>query len=139
MHGVNNLTGTTMEDILAKFSGVFDGELTGHSGPPVRIDLAGDVTPKFLKCRQVPFALRDAVCRELDKLQAQGLIESIAASDWAMPVVVVRKKNGSLRFCGDYRSTVNASIKPTAYPLPTAAELLATLRGGQIFSKVDLT
>ncbi|XP_037506076.1 uncharacterized protein LOC119382444 [Rhipicephalus sanguineus] len=38
MHGVNNLTGTTMEDILAKFSGVFDGDLTGHSGPPVRID-----------------------------------------------------------------------------------------------------
>ncbi|XP_037504962.1 uncharacterized protein K02A2.6-like [Rhipicephalus sanguineus] len=41
--------------------------------------------------------------------------------------------------CGDYRSTVNASIKPTAYPLPTVAELLAILRGGQIFSKIDLT
>ncbi|XP_037520573.1 uncharacterized protein LOC119397207 [Rhipicephalus sanguineus] len=74
LHGVNNLAGTTMEDTLAKFSAVFDGNLTGHSGPPVRIDLAEDATPKFLKCRQVPFALRDAVCRELDKLQAQGII-----------------------------------------------------------------
>lgn len=79
-----------------------------------------------------------ARCRKLDKLQANSIIEPISAADWATPVVVVRKKNGSLRLCGDYRSTVNASTKPTAYRLPTAAELLTTVPGGHIFSKIDL-
>ncbi|KAH7986376.1 hypothetical protein HPB52_025019 [Rhipicephalus sanguineus] len=45
-----------MEDTLAKFSAVLDGDLTGHSGPPVCIDLAEDATPKILGCR---VALRD--------------------------------------------------------------------------------
>lgn len=72
----------------------------------------------------MPFALRDAFCEELDKLQAQGMIESITDSDLATPVVVGRKKKESLRFSGDHRSTVKASMKVTAYSLPTAESRL---------------
>lgn len=62
MRSTISQAGRTIEDTLAKFSAVFDYALSGHSGPPGHIDLAEDTTPKFLKCRQMPFALRDALC-----------------------------------------------------------------------------
>lgn len=51
----------------------------------------------------------------------------------------MRKKDGSIRLCGDYRSTVNAVAQAASYPLPTVTEVLAKLRGGRIFSTIDLT
>lgn len=98
-----------------------------------------DTQPQFRKCRPVPFAMKQAVRRELDKLEEQGILERVQSSSWATPVVIVRKKDGSLRVCGDYRCTVNPALRTSAYPLPTVQELLATLRGGRLFSKIDLT
>lgn len=52
---------------------------------------------------------------------------------------MVRKKNGSLRICGDYRSTVNQAVRDNVYPLPTSTELFARLGNGRVFTKLDLT
>lgn len=129
----------TLDAILDQYQEVFHESLGEHTGHKVHLPLIPGSSPKFLKCRQVPFALRTAVCEELDKLQEQGVLEAAQASAWATPVVVVRKKDGSLRLCGDYRSTVNTCIQSSAYPLPTTTEPLATLSGGKIFSKIDLS
>ncbi|XP_077520001.1 uncharacterized protein LOC144129806 [Amblyomma americanum] len=77
----------------------------------------------FLKARPVPFALRASVEKELDKLEQQGVIEPTQHSQWATPLVVVRKENGAIRLCGDYRSTVNLATKASSYPLPTPEEV----------------
>lgn len=60
-------------------------------------------------------------------------------SEWAAPVVVVPKTDGSIRLCGDYKVTVNKCINEELYPLPTVQDLLSKLAGGTLFSKIDLT
>ena len=96
-------------------------------------------TPKFVKPRPVPFATKDAVGRELDRLEKDGILERVPHSDWAAPIVVVPKKDGSFRICGDYRLTVNPVLAVDQYPLPRPEDLFATLSGGTIFTKLDLS
>ncbi|KAM7286060.1 uncharacterized protein ISCGN_032945 [Ixodes scapularis] len=128
-----------VEDVTSRFAEVFGSDLPGFNGPPVHIELQEDARPVFLKSRPVPLALKDDVAKEVDRLVHQGVWEPVEYSNWATPLVVVRKKNGTLRLCGDYRSTVNKANKSSGYPLPTTAENLATLGSSKIFTKLDLT
>ncbi|KAK8773502.1 hypothetical protein V5799_011964, partial [Amblyomma americanum] len=128
-----------VEQLQEKYEIVFSEEIPGNEGPPVTLELLGNAQPKFLKARPVPFALRTSVEKELDKLEQQGVIEPTQHSQWATPLVVVRKKNGTIRLCGDYRSTVNLATKASSYPLPTPEEVFSILRGARVFSTLDLT
>uniref|UniRef100_H3G6K9 Reverse transcriptase domain-containing protein n=1 Tax=Phytophthora ramorum TaxID=164328 RepID=H3G6K9_PHYRM len=56
---------------------------------------------------------------------------------WGFPVVIVRKKDGSVRFCIDYRS-LNAVTVKDVYPLPRVDETLEALYGSQRFTSLDL-
>ncbi|GFX73383.1 hypothetical protein TNCV_1470031 [Trichonephila clavipes] len=60
-----------------------------------------------------------------------------SSSPWASPIVLVRKKNGSTRFCVDYRQ-LNDVTKKDSYPLPRIDETLDTLTGNTWFSILDL-
>ena len=59
-------------------------------------------------------------------------------SNWAAPIVPVEKPDGGLRICGDYKLTVNPRAKCDNYPVPKTEDLLATLNGGERFTKLDL-
>ena len=63
--------------------------------------------PRFHRPRSVPFALKKAVEEELDRMERAGVIEKVDHSEWAAPIVVVSKKDGRVRLCGDYKVTVN--------------------------------
>ena len=97
-----------------------------------------DCVPKFFKPRPVPYAIRDAVGPQLDKLEAEGVLEKVSHSDWAVPIMVVPKQDGSYRLCGDYKDTVNQALDVDQYPLPKPEDLLAALARGQMFTKLDL-
>ena len=60
-----------------------------------------------------------------------------SSSPWISPVVLVRKKNGKLWFCVDYRK-LNSITKKDAYPLPCIDEMLNTLKESKWFSTLDL-
>ncbi|RXN30206.1 Retrovirus-related Pol poly from transposon opus [Labeo rohita] len=104
-----------------------------------RIRVERDSKPIFHKPRPVPYALREAVAKELERLQRHGIITQVERSDWAAPIVVVPKKDGSVRVCGDYKVTINCCIPPEQYPLPNTEDLFATLAGGKVFTKLDLS
>ena len=101
--------------------------------------LKPDARPIFLKARVIPFSLRDKVKHELDRLQAADIISPVKHSDYATPIVPVMKRNGSVRICGDFKSTLNKILEPEQYPLPRIDEIFASFAGGQKFSKLDLT
>ena len=73
----------------------------------------------------MPFAVREEVARQLKNMQEAHVIQQ-STSPWASPVVMVRKKDGSHRFCVDYRH-LNAVTKTDTYPLPRLDDLLDQL------------
>ena len=97
------------------------------------------VPPKFHKARSIPFALKEKVGLELQKLEELGIISAITHSERAAPIVPVMKQNGNVRICGDYCVTVNQVIQIDSYPLPKIEELFAKLSGGKYFSKLDMS
>ena len=93
----------------------------------------------MMKKRPVPYGVVDALDKELDRLQTLGVISPVNYSDWAAPVVVVKKPNGSLRVCGDFSTGLNNALEVHQYPLPVPDDLFSKLNGGQIFSKIDFS
>ena len=72
----------------------------------------------------------------VESMQRQGVIQP-SWSPWASPVVLVPKKDGSLRFCVDYRR-LNAVTKKDVYPLPRVDDLLSSLGGAKYFTSLEL-
>ncbi len=72
----------------------------------------------------------------LDDMLKQGIIKQ-ASGPWSSPVVLVPKKDGTTRFCVDYRR-VNNLTKKDAHPLPRIDETLDALTGAKWFSTIDL-
>ena len=107
----------------------------------MKVKIATDTTtsPKFCKARPVPYAIREKVDKELDRLVSEKVIEPVNHSDWAAPIVPVMKPDGSIRICGDYRLTVNKVAKVDGYPIPRIEDLFSRLAGGKIFSKLDMS
>lgn len=124
--------------VVAEFPEVFKEGLGKSKGLPVRIEVAPAATPRFLKARQVPVALRPRVEAAIDILVEQGVYQPVRNSRWSTPVVPVVKKNGKIRLCGDYKCTVNPALQWETYPLPTTEQLFANLAGCKVFSRLDL-
>ena len=90
----------------------------------MKID-TGDAVPKRQAPRRMPFAVRGEVARQLKQMQQMVVIQP-SQSPWASPVVMVRKKDGSHRFCIDYRH-LNSVTKADLFPLPRIDDLLDQL------------
>ena len=104
---------------------------TGHH----RIFLT-DPVPIKQPPRRIPPALRAQVDEKVQNFLDKGLIQP-SASPWCSPLVLVRKRDGDLRFCIDYR-LLNAKTVKDAFPLPRIDETLEALRGATWFSSLDL-
>lgn len=96
----------------------------------------GNAKPIKERLWHVPQYAVEEVDRQGDDMLKWGIIEP-SNSPWAAGVVLVRKKDNTLRFCVDYRSLNSVTIKD-AYPLPKIDETLDTLSGASWFSTLDL-
>jgi len=86
--------------------------------------------------RRHPFAHQQAIDENVESMLKAGIVEP-AASPWASNVVLVSKKDGSLRFCVDYRP-INAITYKDSYPLPRIDNCLDALSGSSWFCTLDL-
>ena len=96
-----------------------------------------DDTPIFVRQYPLPYAKIETIGKEIDSMLKLGVIEP-AASPYNAPVVLVQKKDGSNRFCIDYRKLNQATIFD-AEPMPDVNQLFSKLSGKKYFSKLDLT
>ena len=72
----------------------------------------------------------------VEDMEKHGVVKP-STSPWASPVVLVPKKDGSYRFCIDYRR-LNSVTRKDVYPLPRIDDILDTLGGMKFFSSLDL-
>ena len=96
----------------------------------------GDTRPKKQPVCRMPFALRTEVAKQLRSMQEAGVIQP-SSSPWASPVVMVRKRDGTHRFCMDFRE-LNSVTKADTFPLPRTDDLLDQLGAARYFSTLDL-
>ncbi|GFX88073.1 retrovirus-related Pol polyprotein from transposon 412 [Trichonephila clavipes] len=129
---------SSAERLFQEFEDVFSRNSSdiGHTTVTQhRIDTA-DHPPIKQHPRRLPFAKQEEVGTLLREMQENDIIEP-SSSPWASPIVLVRKKDGSTRFCVDYRK-LNDVTKKDSYPLPRIDDTLDTLSGHKWFSTLDL-
>ncbi|GJS82973.1 putative reverse transcriptase domain-containing protein [Tanacetum coccineum] len=130
-----------VEDILivCDFPKVFPDDLSGL--PLVRAkEFCIDLIPGALPVVKSPYRLAPSkmleLSNQLKELQEKGFIRP-SHSPWGAPVLFVKKKDGALRMCIDYRELNKLTIK-NRYPLPRIDDLFDQLQGVCYFSKIDL-
>ena len=96
----------------------------------------GNAEPIRQRARKLPFHKRGETQHLADQMLSRNIIEP-AQGPWASPVVLVKKKDGSTRFCVDFRK-VNQVTKKDAQPLPRIDDTLDALGTAQLFSTLDL-
>ncbi|XP_036347321.1 uncharacterized protein K02A2.6-like [Rhagoletis pomonella] len=128
----------TIKHILGKFEHLFSKELGKFRGEPVSLQVKNNIQPIRLPARRIPIAIRSLVETELDRLCAQGIFEPVEYSDWATPIVPVLKSDGTIRICGDYKSSLNKAMLPHNFQIPSISSLISSIEGGKIFAKLDL-
>ena len=126
-----------VKDILADFADVLNQE--GRLPPSTHgvehhiVTSGRPVTAKFRRLDNVKLAAAKA---EFQLLEKEGVVQR-SNSDWASPLHMVQKSNGSWRPCGDFRR-LNLITEDDCYPLPNMADITSSLAGASIFSKLDL-
>lgn len=124
--------------LLTKYQSVFathEGDLGCTSLISHEIPLT-DEAPVRQRYRLIPPAEYDAVKAHINHLLESQVIRE-SCSPYASPIVLVKKKDGALRLCVDYRQ-LNRRTRRDAFPLPRIEESLGTLSGARWFSTLDL-
>ena len=142
MQGASEKLTESELDVLTSLLSEYSDMFATPGGPLGRTDLirhkidTGDAMPVRLPPRRLPPAQREIANQEIDKMLEQGVVEP-SDSPWAAPIVLVRKKDGTTRFCVDYRKLNNVRRKD-AFPIPHIGDTLDTLGGSQWFCTMDL-
>ena len=133
--------GTRLEDIpiVKEFPDVFPNDISGlpsNRAIEFVIELIQGIEPISIPpYRMAPAELKELKA-QLEELLSKGFIRP-STSQWAAPVLFVKKKNGSLLLCIDYRQLNRVTIR-NQYPLPRIDELFDQLHGSRVYSKIDL-
>lgn len=125
-------------ELLGKYKDVFshgEDDLGFTTTVTHRIPTTSDC-PVRVPHRRIPPHQMEDVRAHLQRLLEQKIIRP-STSPYAAPVVIVRKKDGNIRLCVDYRA-LNEQTKKDAYPIPRIDEALDSLGGAKMFSSLDL-
>ena len=128
-----------MQSLLHEYSTQFSSsshDLGSCSIEQHTIKLKLDCQPVKQRPYRIPFAKHEFAEKKI-KLMAQKKLIEPSKSPWCSPAVLVPKRDGSTRFCIDYRR-LNAITVPDSHPLPRIDDTLSALDGAKWFSTLDL-
>ena len=137
--GLNDEQKQKVANLLARFKDSFSRDewdlgLTHLTAHAIKTEGAAPVKQPP---RRVPMAYAEEEKKAIEDLKAKGVIRE-SSSPWASPIVLVKKKDGGVRPCVDYRK-VNELVKPDGFPLPRIQDCLDAVAGSELFSTFDLT
>ena len=129
-----------LQELIVSYADVFSKgkrELgTCKLGTKHHIHLKPDTMHVKQRACRIPFAYQKEVKTDIKSMLEDGIIEK-SCSEWASPLVIVRKSSGDLRICVDYRK-LNDVTMVTSYPLPNITETLDKLAGATNFTSIDM-
>lgn len=125
--------------VVNEFPEVFPDEIPDV--PPEReVEFSIDLVPRTKPVSMAPYRMSASELAELKKQLEDMLDKKLvrpSVSPWGAPMLLVKKKDGSMRLCIDYRQLNKVTIK-NRYPLLRIDDLMDQLVGAKIFSKIDL-
>lgn len=126
-----------IEQLLDEYQCLF-GELSTEPAavPEMPIELLPGAELRAHPPRRTSPAMQQIISDEVAELSRLGIVQP-SSSQFAAPVVLVRKKDGGRRMCVDYRA-LNAVTVPLRYPIPNAKTLLERMAGNSVFATLDL-
>jgi hypothetical protein len=98
-----------LNTIYNDFSDLFTESLGVVPNFQVSFKMKANIQPIFVRPRTIPYALKERVEHEIDRLESQGTIEKVEYSPWGTPIVPVVRSDGSIRLCADYKITIKDS------------------------------
>jgi hypothetical protein len=127
-----------IQTLLSRYQSLFDQP---SSLPPLRshdhrIHLLPDATLVNVRPYRYPYYQKAEIEKQISEMLQSGMIRP-SRSPFSSPVLLVKKKDGTWRFCTDYRALNTITVKDS-FPIPTVDELLDELYGASHFSKLDL-
>ena len=128
----SDITATSMDDLM---------RIT-NPNLPVALRVAHEIqikpgsAPIKQKTRGIPYNYRDDFKKTILEMKAAGMVVD-SKSPWSSPIRLVKKKDGSIRICVDFRKLNNVTVKD-AYPIPRIEDLFAYLGKAKMFSSLDL-
>ena len=128
--------GEQLQNLLDDFKDVLSNEPGKTAITEYNIE-TGNANPVCLQPYRLPHAYRETARWDLQDMEQNGIIEP-SSSEWAAPIVLVKKKDGTLRFCVDYRK-LNSLSQADAYPMPRIDELIDQLGQAMYVTTLDLT
>ncbi len=126
-----------IQKVLDEFTTVFSNKepvKVAQSLPAAEINTTGP--PIRQQCYRLPLAKRESVEKCVEEMLEDGVIRP-SDSPWASPITLVPKKDGSTRFCVDYRR-LNMVTRKDAHPLPHIQDIFDQLKGSTVFSTLDM-
>ena len=118
-----------LDGVVSKFSEVL-ASTPGRTSCAEHSIITGSARPVRLPAYRIPYAYRDKVRKEIEEMLEEGIIEH-SNSEWSSPIVLVGKKDGSLRLYVDYWR-LNTLSQADAYPMPRIDEMLDQLGTARI-------
>jgi len=128
-----------LTNLLDKYLAITgDTRWCGAKVAPLDIVLREGVFPVRRKPYRYSPSIRKEISEQVSKLKDLGILrDCVSPCDWASPVVMPLKEDGTLRLCGDW-SIANKCFVRSVYPMPMIGDILSAVKGSQFFSKIDL-
>jgi hypothetical protein len=130
--------GNYLEQIFDTYNDLFVETLGIVPEFRVTLPMKMETQPVFMRPRPVPYALLDRVDKEIDRLEADGILKRVEYASWGTPIVPIVKNDDTIRLCADYKVTLNQYLHDDKYPIPKIEDLFARMHGGTYFCTLDV-